>query len=385
MRLFLVTVLSVWTLLNVYVFFRLAGLPLIKARVPSWALWSVALVLLISFPGSRWLRSAGPSFSALAEIVATSWLGVLFLLFVCFLVVDLVTAFGLLFTTKLSLLRTVAVAAGLALSVVAFFQGLRPPVIREHVVELPGLPREHDGLRLAFVSDLHLGSQIREAWLKRLIVRLDALKPDVIAIGGDLVDHDVGRVQQMVPQLRGFRARLGVWAVLGNHEFYGGATESARLLTDAGIRVLRDESVAVLPGLRIAGVDDVGVRGRSRAAESSINRALQDVQRGREGVVYLSHTPEDMELAEKAGAGLMLSGHTHGGQIWPFNFLVGTRFKEIVGRYSHGPMTLLISRGAGTWGPRMRLWRPGEILLITLRSPAAGGTAGAPSGPGDGA
>ena len=85
--------------------------------------------------------------------------------------------------------------------------------------------------------------------------------------------------------------------------------------------------------------------------------------------MFLSHTPVGANVAAEAGAGLMLCGHTHGGQIWPFNFLVKLRYPELVGRFNHDPMTLIISRGAGTWGPRMRLWQRGEILLITLRAP----------------
>jgi predicted MPP superfamily phosphohydrolase len=184
-----------------------------------------------------------------------------------------------------------------------------------------------------------------------------------------LIDHDALRVQGMIPELRGLRAPLGVWAVLGNHDSFDDAADASHFMEAAGFRVLHDESDLAVPGLRIAGVDDLGVRGRDEPVEPAIRRALSAVQPGQEGCVYLSHTPVGAKLAAAAGAGLMLCGHTHGGQIWPFNFLVKLRYPELVGRFAHDPMTLIISRGAGTWGPRMRLWQSGEIVLITVRAP----------------
>lgn len=374
MLIFISVVLAVWTGLNAYVFHRLGGVPWVRAHVPAWVRWGTAAALLVSMPGSRWLWYAAPALSGWLEILWTEWLGVLFLLFVVFLAVDVLTAGGLLFRKRTALLRTTALVVALGLSGFAVVQGLRPPVVRQYEVELPGLPRARDGVRIAFVSDLHLGIQSGAGWLSRLSAQLGALKPDLIAIGGDLVDHNVDRVRPLAGELRALcaQAPLGAWAVLGNHEYYSGAEESAALLSSAGIRVLRDESVEVLPGLRLAGVDDIHVMPRVHHASEYISQALGAARKGREGVVFLSHTPQSMDDAAAAGAGLMLSGHTHNGQIWPFNLLVKTRFPEITGRYEHPPMTLIVSRGTGTWGPRMRLWRRGEILLITLR--AAGGS-----------
>jgi predicted MPP superfamily phosphohydrolase len=257
----------------------------------------------------------------------------------------------------------------LVLSAIALVQGTRPPVVNEQVVTLPGLPHERDGLRIVFISDLHLGSQIGQTWVHALTAQISALKPDLIAIGGDLVDHDAERVRPMIPELRGLSAPLGVWAVLGNHDSFGGAAEASRIMQGAGFRVLHDESDLAVPGLRIAGVDDLGLRVRSAPVESTVRSALRLVRPGAEACVFLSHTPLGAKVAAEAGAGLMLSGHTHGGQIWPFSYLVRLRFPELVGRYNVAAMTQIISRGSGTWGPRMRLWRPGEILLITLRAP----------------
>jgi predicted MPP superfamily phosphohydrolase len=370
MSFFILTALFVWTCMHGYVFWRLGSLPVVAGCVPGWAVWGIAVVFCLSLPASRWLLKFGyQEVSAGVEVFALTWLGVLFLLFVCFLAVDCLTLGGLFLSARLPQLRTFGAALALVLAAVAVFQGMRAPVVNEQEVTLPGLPKERDGLRIVFISDLHLGSQIGQAWLHDLTGRISALAPDLIAVGGDLVDHGVFRVQGMIPELRALHAPLGVWAVLGNHDSYGGAVEASRIMQEAGFRVLHDESAVAVPGLRIAGVDDLGVRGRSGPVEPAIRSSLQLVRPGREGCVYLSHTPVGAKVAAEAGAGLMLCGHTHGGQIWPFNFLVRLRYPELVGRFNHDPMTLIVSRGAGTWGPRMRLWQPGEILLITLRAP----------------
>jgi len=370
MPLFIFVALSIWACLNGYVFWRLGSLPVVASLVPRWTIWAVAVFFVLSLPASRWLPKIGlQGLGSVVEMVGMTWVGFVFLFFVCFLVIDCFTLGGFLFAGRVLQLRTGGAVLALVLSVIALYQGTRAPIVNEQVVTLPGLLRERDGLRLVFISDLHLGSQIGRAWLQALAAQVSALKPDLIAIGGDLIDHDTERVQVMIPELRGLHAPLGVWAVLGNHDSFGGAAEASRIMREAGFRVLHDESDLAVPGLRIAGVDDLGLLGRSSPIEPSIRKSLQLVRPGSEGCIFLSHTPVGSKFAAEAGAGLMLSGHTHGGQIWPFSYLVQLRYPELVGRTNVVAMTQIISRGAGTWGPRMRLWRRGEILLITLRAP----------------
>jgi predicted MPP superfamily phosphohydrolase len=370
MPLFISIALSIWACLNGYVFWRLGSLPVVASCLPKWALWTIAALCVLSLPASRWLPKVGlHGLGSVVELGGMTWVGFLFLFFACFVLIDVITLGGFVFTGRVLQLRTGGAVLALVLSVVALVQGMRAPVVREHVVTLPGLPRERDGLRMVFLSDLHLGGLIGQTWLQALTAQVAALKPDLIAIGGDLVDHDAERVRSMIPDLRELRAPLGVWSVLGNHDSFGGTAESSRIMQEAGFRVLHDASELAAPGLRIAGVDDLGLRVRSAPVEPTIRSALQLVRPGTEACVFLSHTPVGMNAAAEAGAGLMLCGHTHGGQIWPFSYLVQLRYPELVGRHGFAAMTLIIGRGTGTWGPRMRLWRPGEILLITLRAP----------------
>jgi len=161
-------------------------------------------------------------------------------------------------------------------------------------------------------------------------------------------------------------APLGVWAVLGNHEFHGRQNTSTSLTYYDGIRVLNNSWAELRPGLVLAGVDDLTANHNSGLGGDPVLRALEGRPPG--PTVLLSHTPWQTGEAAKAGVGLMLSGHTHGGQIWPFGYLVQYIYPLLGGGYEVDGMTVIVCRGTGTWGPRMRLWRPAEILRVTLHT-----------------
>lgn len=154
-------------------------------------------------------------------------------------------------------------------------------------------------------------------------------------------------------------ARFGIRTLY--HDSRGGGGSGSDLLERAGCRLL-DPWVEVAPGLVLAGVND---RGHHEPADPGVD-LLALAKRPSGATILLSHAPERSERAAKAGVGHMLSGHTHGGQIWPFGLLVKTAFPMVAGRYEVAGMSVIVTRGAGTWGPRMRLWRRGEILKVIL-------------------
>jgi hypothetical protein len=258
-------------------------------------------------------------------------------------------------------------AAGL-LSVFALVQGMRPPVVRDHEVHLAGLPPEMDGMVIVAVSDLHLGSLLGERWLAARVAQVQALRPDLVIVLGDLLEGHGGPKGGLLADLRHLSAPLGVWAVTGNHESHGGRGTSARLLEETGFHVLHDRWAEVRPGFILAGVDDLTSRRRSGQGGDPVGQALAGRPAG--ATILLSHTPWEAERAAAAGSGLMLCGHTHGGQIWPFDYLVSTVYPLLGGRYEVDGMSVIVCRGTGTWGPRMRLWRPSEILRVRLRAAA---------------
>ncbi len=353
--------------MHAYVLGRLWRLPGLDSPLAHRLLVAGFALLWLAYPLARILERRGHT--ALAhpiEWLGAAWLGALFLLVACLLIADLLTGFGWLVPRLAPAARTIASSIALLLAAVALVQGTRAPVVEEVVIVSPKLPTTHDGLRLVQISDLHIGALLNARWLRRVVAQVNGLAGDAVLVTGDLVDGNARRVAEVLPELRALTAPLGVWAVSGNHEYYAGLDASVEVLRQAGFRVLRDEWAEPLPGVVIAGVDDLTARRQFGDAGDPIPATLSSRPEG--FTVFLSHTPWRVEEAAAAGVDLMLAGHTHAGQIWPFGYLTGLQYPYLEGRYAVGDMTLYVSRGTGTWGPRMRLPRPAEITMITLRS-----------------
>lgn len=361
-----IILLSVFTVMHLYVFGRAATVPAVKAHLPLKYLIGIGLLLWILFYLSRTFRHSHNELVGILEFAGMGWMGTLFILFLSLLAADLITLFGLLFSRIAPSLRGWALLAGGMISLLALFQGLRPPVVQEYTISLNGLPAHMNGKVIVALSDMHLGTQIGRGWLTARLEQVQALQPDLVVLAGDILDGHDGRISQITPLFRRLDAPLGVWAVLGNHEFYRGADRCARLLENAGVTVLRNRWVEPEPGLILAGVDDLRTSRRFGPGVDPLTEALTGKPAG--ATVLLSHTPVQAEKAVGLGVDLMLSGHTHAGQIWPFGYLVRREFPLFHGLYDVSGMKAIVCRGTGTWGPRMRLWQPGEILRITLQS-----------------
>lgn len=356
--------ISITTFMHVYVFWRVASVPFIRQHVSRKVLIGAGVVLWAVFYFGRVIGHDGTGVLAKAlEFFGMNWMAALFLTFIPLLLIDLVTVFGLLMPRFSSSLRRWALIVGVVLSVIALFQGLRPPVIREYEVSLPGLPNAMDRTVLVALSDMHLGSLLGKGWLTARIAQVKAQRPDLIVLLGDIFEGHGPPEDDLVAAFKQLSAPLGIWAVSGNHEFHG--RDKISLLEKSGFRLLSNKWTEVRPGLVLSGVDDLTTWRRKGQEGDPISQAL--VGRPAGATIFLSHTPWKAERISKAGVGLMLSGHTHGGQIWPFDYLVRNRYPLLEGRYEVDGMTVIVSRGTGTWGPRMRLWRPSEILRVTLR------------------
>ncbi len=366
-------ILIIWTAIHAYLFWRAATIPFIARHVRRGILAGVVAFLWIVFPASHSLED--PSLGAIASVLAligANWLGVAFLLFVTMLAVDVVTAFGMLFPKTAPALRGWALLAGGILTVIALVQGSRAPAVRSYEVQIANLPPASNGTVVVVASDLHLGALTGERWVAARIEQIQAQRPDMVILAGDIVEGHGESERNFLPVLRRLSAPLGVWAVNGNHETHEPLDDSsqsrASLLQEAGIRVLRDQWAEVRPGLILAGVDDLTSRRRhGQDYTRTIDRALAGRPLG--ATILVSHTPWLGEMAANRNVALMLCGHTHGGQIWPFMYVVRLIYPLTAGRYDVQGMPVIVCRGTGTWGPRMRLWHRSEILRVVLRAP----------------
>jgi len=362
------TILTVaYTALLAYVLWRAASVPLLARRLSRKGFVGLGSILWAVFFLARTIGhdAAGPVAAAL-ELAGMVLLGSVFLLSTALFVVDLGTGFGRVFSRWAPILRGWGMVAGAILSCIALVQGHRAPAVVSYEVTLPGLPAELDGKVLVALSDAHLGARLGEQWFTQRVGEIQALRPDVVVFLGDMFEGH-GDAPRDIPALRHLSAPLGKWFVTGNHESHRDAGAGTDVLERTGFRRLANQWAEVAPGLVLAGVNDLTNHERRDLGGDPLGLALANLPQG--ATVLLSHTPWQAQRAARAGVGLMLSGHTHGGQIWPFGYLVRTVYPLLAGRYDIEGMTLIVCRGTGAWGPPMRLWRRGEILRVTLRSP----------------
>jgi uncharacterized protein len=355
------------SLLHLYVFWRISSVPFLRRRVRPRTVAGIGLVLWAFFVAGRTIgHGAAGTAANVVELLSMTWLASLFLVCVCLVATELITGGGFLLRKHAPVLRGWALVAAAGLSALALTQGLRPPTVQSYEVRAAGLPPELDGTVLVVMSDLHLGALLGKEWLDDRVAQVQALQPDLVVLLGDVFEGHGQPKSELLAGLNQLSAPLGVWAVPGNHEHYAARDGASPPAGESNAQMLLNRWVEVRHGLILAGVEDLTGAGRSGRENSLVEQALADRPPG--ATLLLSHTPWQTELAAERGVSLMLCGHTHGGQIWPLGYLVRTRYPLVDGRYEVGGMTVLVCRGTGTWGPRMRLWRPGEIMQVTLRA-----------------
>ncbi len=265
--------------------------------------------------------------------------------------------------------RAIAVAAA-SIAVCAFVYGhFEANRLGVHRVELLSakVPAGVEGLRIVQVSDLHFSPFKGAALAGRVAERIEELAPDMLVATGDLVDRGMADSNQIARMFRSINTPLGKYAVTGNHEFYGNRIdESVDFLEKAGFRVLRGETTSPLPWLTIMGVDDEASHSFGGPAGQPVEKLFSRIPR-ENLVVFLRHRPNvNKEFLGRFD--LQLSGHTHGGQIFPFNLVVVHAFPYIRGEYDLGKGSVLhVNRGTGTWGPPVRVGSPPEITLVLIR------------------
>lgn len=269
---------------------------------------------------------------------------------------------------RLFLSRVVAASVGAASGLIGA-DGLvnvaRGYEVRRIRIPMAKLPASASGYRIVQLTDVHVGPTIGRAFVEGMVREANGLAPDMIVITGDLVDGSVKQLRELVEPLRELRARDGVFFVTGNHEYYSGADEWIAHVATLGIRVLRNERVDVRGVFDSAGVDDASSRGMLPGHGQDVAKALEGRDPSR-AVVLLAHQPKAVHDAHEHQVDLQLSGHVHGGQMVPFNWLARLQQPFIAGLHRLGETWVYVSTGTGYWGPPMRVGTGAEITCVEL-------------------
>ncbi|MBO1334870.1 metallophosphoesterase [Streptomyces sp. VRA16 Mangrove soil] len=270
-------------------------------------------------------------------------------------------------TRRLVLARTVGAAATVAAAGIVAggtYGVLRGPAVKRVTVPLAKLPRSAHGFRITVVSDVHLGPVLGRGFAERVVDLVNSTQPDLIAVVGDLVDGSVEDLAPAVAPLARLRARHGTYFVTGNHEYFSGADPWVEHVREIGLRPLENARVE-MGAFDLAGVNDI--TGASYGEGPDYAKALGDRDTSR-AAVLLAHQPVMIHEAVRHGVDLQLSGHTHGGQLWPGNFVADAANPTLAGLERHGDTQLYVSRGAGAWGPPVRVGAPSDITVVELAS-----------------
>jgi predicted MPP superfamily phosphohydrolase len=340
------------------------------------------LLLIISFPAARILAQVDyNAFTYSLTLVSSVWMGLVLYLALLALGMDLVWALlrvffllgGKRIRLRVTTKRVLAVCMGLTvLSVggVAWLEAHHLGVTRLDI-PLRGLPSEMDGFTVVQLSDLHYGMLTENGKLSRVMERVNELKPDLIVITGDLVDEGVSHMEEMAQPLKLLKSRHGVLAVTGNHEYYAGVNRAVEIMKSAGIEVLRNEMKVLPSGLQFLGVDDPTGSRRMGEPAADLEKQLSRLDREKPSIL-LHHQPIHFELAASLGGPSIERPHPRG-QLYPIIYISRMIYPRTPGLHQIGESKMYVSRGAGTWGPPMRLGSPPEIVEITLRSPNRAG------------
>lgn len=261
----------------------------------------------------------------------------------------------------------------LLVTLLGFLNARRTAAVATVEIPLAGLPASLQGFTIVQISDIHVGPTIRHRYVEGIVEAVNRLRPDVVAITGDLVDGSVAELGSQVAPLAGLASRHGSFFVTGNHEYYSGVGPWLAELGRLGIRVLHNEHVVIERAgaqLVLAGVTDFSAGHFDEAHRSDPQRALAGAPVTAAVKLLLAHQPRSAPAAEQAGFDLQLSGHTHGGQFLPWRFFVRFQQPFTAGLHKVGRMWIYVSRGTGYWGPPKRFGAPSEITRVRLVSAA---------------
>jgi predicted MPP superfamily phosphohydrolase len=346
--LFIFIFLALYAFMNYYVIGRLYSFFRLEKNV---VFYFIFIFATLSYLIANWLESAFPgSVTRVVYLIASVWMGILLLAIFVFGVHDLLTPFGFgLKNPGIILVSIILILTTYSIINASFLH------TNSITIESSKLSKE---LRIVQLSDLHIGPVRDGPWLDRIVTLTNEFKPDVVLITGDLFDGMKDYNAKEFLALNNIKAPI--YLSIGNHEEFAGIENILLILKDTKVKVLRNAS-AISAGINIIGIDDA-------ESKKQVEKVLPSIKfNSSKFTVLMYHRPDSFEYAVSKGVDLELSGHTHNGQIFPFNFIVRMFFSRIHGLYELDGKYLYTSFGSGTWGPPMRLGSENEIVLITVK------------------
>lgn len=375
--LFFSIVLILYGLFNTYIFLR--GLGAIPQSSP-WRPWFTAIFwfLASSFILGRVLeRIVISRFSEIIVWIGSYWLGAMAYCIVILLAIDLlrlvnmvVPIFPELLTRNLQYTKLIIayIVTGIVVLTVigARFNAMTPRVQTLELTIHKNSPLQ--GLNVALITDVHLGTIICNAHLERIVEKINSLQPDLVLFAGDLVDEDIGPVirQNLGETLRQIKSKYGIYGITGNHEYIGGVEEACSYLTEHGIVMLRDSTVQIAGACTLVGREDISIRQFAGKNRKPLGDLMKNVN-ATLPVILMDHQPGHLDDAVNHGADLQVSGHTHHGQLWPFNYISQAVYEVSWGYKQKGNTQIYVSCGVGTWGPPMRTGNRPEVVNLKLK------------------
>ncbi len=370
-------VFLIYALINFYIIRRgLMALP-DDSVLKIWLVVAVSIIA-ISFIAGRFLERITVNwFTTVLIWIGSFWLAIMVYLLLQIVIIDIFRGLDSLFGIfpsfiKTNPLKTREITGIIVLLITLIVVALGYintwfPVIREYQFNINKSGGKLQKLHIVAMSDLHLGTTIEKRHMTGIAKKVNALKPDIILIPGDIIDEDIAPVihSNVGEKLKLLKAKYGVYAVTGNHEYIGGVQKAKKYLAEQNVKLLNDTVELIDGSFYVAGREDLTINQFTNHRRKELNDIVNDVDKSRP-IILLDHQPFKLNNAVENGIDLQLSGHTHHGQLWPFNYISNMVFELSWGYLKKENTHIYVSSGVGGWGPPIRTVNRPEIISITL-------------------
>lgn len=376
---FLIIFTTIYTLVNVYIGSHILMILPQSGKIKALVIFAISFLALSFIFGRIAERFCSIPLNYFLIWIGSIWMGLMTYLFTTFALSDFTTLIVSLISKNNSLtiyknfsLNSILIFVSIALSVCFCVYGYinaKQTKVTKLTIKIEKSGGNLQNLKIAVASDIHLGHMMNNSHLKEIVDKINSLNPDIILLPGDILDEDITPVvnKNMGDVLQKLSAKIGVYAVTGNHEYIGGVEKGVAYLEKNNIDFLRDESQLIDNSFYVVGREDRSLsRFRSKKKRESLEELLVGLDKTKP-IILMDHQPYNLEETERNGIDLQLSGHTHNGQLFPFNYITKALFEKSWGYLKKGNTHVYVSCGVGTWGPPMKTSSISEIVEINIK------------------